>query len=58
MKSQITCTWNPATVEETKVTFSDDYKNLHPVAKLDFLLDAMASIEAAYNAVHEKEYGF
>ncbi len=47
MKRQITISWDG---DDTKVTFSDGWKGLYDMAKLDNLQDAILELTAKYDA--------
>lgn len=49
--SRITCTWNPNRGEETKITISNDFKELHYVEKLDFLQDIIGELSTLHDSI-------
>lgn len=57
MRSQITFTWNPENLEETKVSYSVGYDELSRIEKLDFLQDAIGTLTEKYNLTLKKLNG-
>lgn len=51
MKTQITCTWNPESPEETKITFSEGYRQESNIAKADFLKDVISDLQDEYDEI-------
>lgn len=54
MKAQITITWNPERLEETKITFSEEWNNLSAIEQADCLQDALGELITKYNERIEK----
>jgi hypothetical protein len=54
MKAQITITWNG---DDTRISYSPSFNQLHEIAKLDCLQDAIADLEDMYEAVRENWRG-